>query len=135
MSDDRETGGFRVTDRRRFAGEATTEESDAASAVMPDEGASAADLETVTFASVVMGLSAQALMHLGEIADASGTTPARDLDAAQHLIDILAVLQAKTAGNLSEDEAGLLEAMLYDLRIRYVTIAKHPGDDPGKETS
>jgi hypothetical protein len=55
---------------------------------------------------------------------------APDLGAAQDLIEILAVLKTKTEGNLSTEESGLLDAVLYDLRMRYVAIAK-----PRKETS
>jgi len=135
MNDDREGGGFKVTDRRRFTGGGDADDQGASDSDVSEAPPSAeSTLETVTFASFVMGLSTQTLMHLGEIADPSGATPTRDLVAAQHLIDILAVLKTKTTGNLSAEEAGLLEALLYDLRIRYVTIAKRPGHDPGKET-
>jgi len=136
MNDDREAGGFKVTDRRRFAGDGDPSGEAPSEAEEPRAAqGTATDRETVTFASFIMGLSTQTLMHLGEIADASAEPPARDLVAAQHLIDILAVLKAKTTGNLSAEEAGLLDTMLYDLRIRYVTIAKRPGNDPGKENA
>jgi hypothetical protein len=135
MSDHRdEAGGFKVTDRRRFAG------SDDPSSDAPSTGDTTAKgevhpagLETVTFATFVVGLSTQALMHLGEIGEPAGGEPAPDLVAAQHLIDILAVLEAKTTGNLTAEESGLLEAVLYDLRMRYVAIAKRPASDPRKE--
>lgn len=137
MSGDREeAGGFKVTDRRRFA---DTGEPGAGDEPSAGEGAGRtavdAGLETVTFASVVVGLSTQALMHLGEVTEPSGAETPRDLEAAQHLIDILAVLKAKTAGNLTADESGLLDAVLYDLRMRFVAVAKRPATDPGKETS
>ena len=35
-------------------------------------------------------------------------------------IDILAMLQEKTKGNLSPDEENMLKNILYDLRIIYV---------------
>jgi hypothetical protein len=43
-----------------------------------------------------------------------------DLGAAKQLIDILGILKDKTKGNLDATEAGLLDNMLYDLRLRYV---------------
>lgn len=141
MSDERdEGGGFKVTDRRRFASsgepKAASDEptSPASEAATPDPQAADAR-QAVTFASFVMGLSTQALMYLGEIPTPSGDEPSRDLAAAQHLIDVLAVLEAKTTGNLAAEEAGLLEAVLYDLRMRYVAIAKQPGRRPEKEPS
>ncbi len=45
---------------------------------------------------------------------------APDLDVARHLIDLLAVLQEKTKGNLALDEERLLGNSLTELRFRYV---------------
>jgi hypothetical protein len=36
------------------------------------------------------------------------------------MIDILALLQEKTRGNLTPDESDLLEQVLYELRLRFV---------------
>ena len=44
----------------------------------------------------------------------------RNLGLARQTIDILVVLRDKTTGNLSEDEARLLESLLHDLQMRYV---------------
>jgi len=135
---DGEGGGFKVTDRRRFSadgdtvGEASASETAAGA---PASTASGPAHAPVTFLSFIMGLSTQALMHLGEIADPVAGEPSADLDAASHLIDILAILQVKTTGNLDQDEAGLIEAVLYDLRMRYVALRKGAGADPRKETS
>jgi hypothetical protein len=49
-----------------------------------------------------------------------------NLDAARQIIDILAILKEKTAGNLDAAESALLENALYDLRMRYVDRARHP---------
>jgi hypothetical protein len=49
-----------------------------------------------------------------------GEAVERDLDAAKHLIDTLAVLERKTRGNLTDEEAKLLTTVLYELRLRYV---------------
>jgi hypothetical protein len=43
---------------------------------------------------------------------------------AQHTIDVLAMLEVKTKGNLTAAEAQLLESLLFDLRLRYVEAAK-----------
>ena len=44
----------------------------------------------------------------------------RNLVAAKQTIDILNILEAKTKGNLDEDEKQLMEGILYELRMRYV---------------
>ncbi len=74
----------------------------------------------VTFSTFVASLSTAALYHLGEIADPATGESTKDLTLARHTIDTLKMLQEKTVGNLEEEEKGLLENILYDLRLRYV---------------
>lgn len=82
----------------------------------------------INFAAFVVSLSTQALMHLGEIPDPMTSQLERDLPAAQHIIDILGMLQDKTRGNLDHDEESLLRSILFDLRMKYVETARHnPG--------
>jgi hypothetical protein len=87
-------------------------------------GESVAGDAPVTFSTFLLGLSTQALLHLGEIPNPTSGQIERDLVAAQQVIDILGMLQGKTAGNLDETEAGLLEAVLYDLRMKFVEISR-----------
>jgi hypothetical protein len=42
---------------------------------------------------------------------------------AKHQIDVLAVLEEKTRGNLSDDEKRILDTALYETRMRYVSVA------------
>jgi Domain of unknown function (DUF1844) len=77
-----------------------------------------------TFATLIISLSTQALMLLGEIVEPGQEAPSRDLPSAKHMIDLLAVLEKKTAGNLDATEAALLERILYDLRMRFVELAR-----------
>lgn len=74
----------------------------------------------VTFAALVMSLSTSTLYHLGEIPDPATGKTTKDLTLAKHSIDTLDLLRKKTKGNLNEEEKGLLENVLYDLRLRYV---------------
>jgi hypothetical protein len=48
-----------------------------------------------------------------------------DLPAAQQLIDIIAMLENKTRGNLDHDEQTMLEAILFELRMKYVERMRH----------
>jgi hypothetical protein len=77
-------------------------------------------LTDLNFSTFVISLSTQALAHLGEIQNPIDRSTAVDLGAAKQLIDILGILKDKTKGNLDATEAGLLDNMLYDLRLRYV---------------
>ena len=72
----------------------------------------------------VMGLTTQALMHLGEIPDPVHQGVMHDLPAAKQMIDLLGILRDKTKGNLDEAEEQLLGEVLYDLRMRYVEVAR-----------
>jgi len=130
--DKEERRGFQVKDRRRFSetGEARSEASEEPAPASPaaSEPSSpphpSAPEEPVTFSTFVLSLSTQALLHLGEIADPVSGAVERDLGAAKHVIDILAILGEKTRNNLEPDEQALLDSMLYDLRMRYVEIVR-----------
>jgi len=65
-------------------------------------------------AQVEMGL-----LHFGGEEEA----PEPNLPRAKHSIDLLALLQEKTRGNLSLDEQRLLENGLTELRFRYIQVA------------
>lgn len=74
----------------------------------------------VSFASFVVSLGSAALVHLGEVPDPSSEGLVRDLKLARHSIDVLALLQDKTKGNLDSDESKLLDALLFELRTKYL---------------
>lgn len=85
-------------------------------------------LPPMGFSTLVLSLSTSALVHLG-VAPAVGLEgeEARpdeppNLALAQQTIDILAMLQEKTRGNLEPEEARLLETVLHDLRMRFVEV-------------
>ena len=81
----------------------------------------------INFGAFLISLSTEVLVHLGEVADPSSGQARRDLGMAQQLIDILGMLQVKTRGNLEHDEQALLDAILFDLRMKYVEIARRNG--------
>lgn len=77
--------------------------------------------QPVTFNMLVMTLASAAAVHLGAIPDSeSGEMHEPNLVGAAHMIDLLALLEAKTSGNLSEDESQFLRQVLAGLRLRYV---------------
>jgi hypothetical protein len=80
----------------------------------------AAGSEEIDFASFLISLGTQAFMHLGDIPNPLTQKREKDVAAAKHMIDLLGLLEAKTKGNLTGDEEGLLRQLLFDLRMRYV---------------
>ena len=133
---------FVVKDRRIFAGEnldeaetkeketPASEEEQAPDSTEATEAAAEQEPEPppqfpeINFATFVASLNASALLQLGAIEDPTTGQTNKNLPMAKQTIDILSMLQEKTAGNLSEEEENLLKNILYDLRIMYVKEKK-----------
>ena len=81
-------------------------------------------LPEANFTSLIFSLSSSALINLGEVPDPSTGKKHKDLQIAKHTIDIIAMLKEKTAGNLTDDEKKFLEAVLTDIRWRFVNATK-----------
>jgi hypothetical protein len=75
----------------------------------------------LSFIQFVLSLASSAAIHFGDLADPQSGEPAEpNLDGASQMIDILALLEEKTRGNLTLDERQVLEQVLYELRLRFV---------------
>jgi hypothetical protein len=75
----------------------------------------------VTFSGFVLSLATSAAVHFGDIEDPTTGEPGEpNLTAAKQMIDLIAMLQERTKGNLIEPEERLLDDLLYELRIRFV---------------
>jgi len=82
----------------------------------------------INFASFVLSLVHTAAVHFGDVADpVTGERHAPNLQLAQQMIDILAMLEEKTRGNLSAEERQLIDQVLYELRLRYVEVSRAGG--------
>ena len=80
---------------------------------------------SLDFNAFVLSLGSSAIIHLGEAPDPTTEKKGEpDLPMAQQSIDLLALLQDKTRGNLTADEARFLEQMLYDLRMLFVSVSQ-----------
>lgn len=75
----------------------------------------------------ILSLNASALMHLGEPIgpDPSGEV---NLPMARQTIDMIALLEQKTRGNLTGEEERLLHQVLFDLRMRFSDTANKLGN-------
>ncbi len=96
---------------------------------MPDEQQrdEQAPPQQITFLGFVLSLASTAAVHFGDLADpTTGETAPVNLAAAQQMIDILALLEQRTKGNLSAEERQVLEQVLYELRMRFVEAQKEP---------
>ncbi|MDY0000756.1 MAG: DUF1844 domain-containing protein [Polyangia bacterium] len=129
---------IKVRDRRTAGGEAsdapgepkpsTQEERDNQERVYSEVAGSCEEpedpgrvLPPVDFSTLVISFAQSALVHLGELTHPEIGKPTRDLTLARHNIDLLGMLQDKTRGNLDTEEQKLIENLLYDLRMKYVS--------------
>lgn len=88
-------------------------------------------LGPVDFSTHVLSLASTALISIGKMPTPDGDSPPIDLETARHLIDVLAMLEQKTKGNLDEAETKLLQSLIYDLRVAYVDAQKTHGAKSG----
>ena len=84
-------------------------------------------LAQVDFSTHVLSLASTALIALGKMPAPDDEQQPIDLETARHLIDVLAVLEQKTKGNLEEAEQKLLASLIYDLRVAFVDAQKAHG--------
>ena len=79
------------------------------------------DTQALSFTAFVLSLASTAAIHFGDLADPiSGQRIEPNLEGASQMIEILALLEQKTRGNLTAEERQVLEQVLYELRLRYV---------------
>ena len=77
-------------------------------------------LPALDFSTFVLSLGSSCMINLGQVQSPDAPASEANLPAAKQMIDILALLQDKTEGNLDESESKLLSSLLYDLRVQYV---------------
>ena len=89
-----------------------------------DELAEARD--PASFISFVMSIASNAASSLGMMEHPVTHQREVDPELGKHWIDILGMLQKKTAGNLTPAEKNMLEGLLHDLRMQYVALINAP---------
>lgn len=82
-------------------------------------------LPPASFSVLISSLVTQVFFALGAIEDPQTKQRFLDLDMARHHIDILAMLEEKTKGNLTDDEKKILDRAIYESRMQYVQAAQH----------
>ena len=93
---------------------------------MTTDDATAAEREAggrtppATFDFLIHTLFTQALMALGRVPNPITGKTQPNRETARHFIDTLAMLETKTAGNLTTDEGRLLEEIQHQLRLMWM---------------
>ena len=88
--------------------------------------------DPASFISLIMSLASNAAASLGMMPHPVTGETGVDLKTAKHWIDVLGMLEKKTAGNLDPQEDQMLEGLLADLRMQYVSFSEAPTPPPAK---
>ncbi|MFC1836364.1 DUF1844 domain-containing protein [Thermodesulfobacteriota bacterium] len=89
-----------------------------------DEAGEAEALPPLDFSGFVLGLANTALFQLGLARGPEGIGITKDIQGARQTIDLIAMLEEKTRGNLSDQEKNLIAETLFQLRMAFVEATK-----------
>jgi hypothetical protein len=110
--------------------ETTVETEPAAAASETVDEITVSDLEDArdpsSFISFIMSIASNAASALGMMEHPVTHQREVDVELGKHWIDILGMLQKKTAGNLTPQEKRMIEGLLADLRMQYVSLVNSP---------
>ena len=87
----------------------------------PEEVAAARD--PASFLNFLMSIASNAASALGMMEHPVTHQRDVDLELGKHWIDVLGMLQKKTQGNLTSQEKQMLESLLSDLRMQFVSLS------------
>jgi len=123
-----EEQGFVIRDRRGRSDSAGSGGADSPLAASPRPTEAASDVAPdahipANFSSFVISMGSSALMLMGEQLSPQQPAIPVNLPQAKEIIDLLSMLEEKTRGNLTSDEQGVLEDMLYALRMKFVSLS------------
>ena len=88
--------------------------------------------DPASFLSLIMSLASNAASSLGMMPHPVTGETGVDLKTAKHWIDVLGMLEKKTEGNLDDQEAQVIEGLLADLRMQFVSFSGSPTPPPAK---
>ena len=91
---------------------------------------SSEEMHKAYFVQLVMMLSSSALQQMGKLVDPQAKKAQVNLEAAQATIDLLDMLEAKTKGNLDQDEARMLRDTLMSLKMNFVETTEAAAGAP-----
>jgi hypothetical protein len=79
--------------------------------------------DPASFASFLMSIASNAAASLGMMEHPVTRKREVDLELGKHWIDVLGMLEKKTRGNLLPQEQQILEGLLADLRMQFVSLS------------
>lgn len=90
----------------------------------------AAEADPTPFANLVMFIASPAAAAMG-MTEHPGLAPGEvDLPLAKHCIDLLAIVREKSRGNLGQQEQQIIDGLLSELRMQYISLTSAPRPAP-----
>lgn len=82
------------------------------------------EIPEATFNFFITTLALQAAICLGQIENPATNKKEENLPQAKFIIDTIDMLKQKTANNLTKEEGEMLENIIYELKMQYVSKTK-----------
>jgi len=125
MSDKKEEA-FKVIDKRASSGATDSGEDSKKSEGDGFTMKSSKDTapNEIDFATLIYSFATGALISMGLAPDPQTKKVQKNIAMAKQNIEILSMLQIKTKGNLTDDEAKFLENILTEVRLRFVEVSR-----------
>lgn len=76
------------------------------------------------FSTFISSMAMEALIFLGELPNPITKKKELNLTQARYIIDTISCLKEKTKGNLTAEEANILDNILYELRTKFLAKNK-----------
>ncbi len=113
-------------EKEKLAQEIESKETPAPTPAGPEGEADSAarQLPPADLSSLINQIAMQAMLALGGYEDPQTKKRMVDLTLAKFHIDMLSVIEEKTAGNRSDSENELLDKVLYEMRMHFVQFAQ-----------
>jgi hypothetical protein len=143
MEESEDKSEFKVSDKRRFTKEGESKEEsgpvkqESAREEVPEQPVKEKSEEPdrresrteepplpMDFATFLLSMANTAFFQLGLIKDPSTGEAHKDLPGARQTIDLMALIEEKTRGNLTDQEARILKEALFQLRMAFVEASK-----------
>lgn len=89
---------------------------------MSDPPSGGKDPLKIDFSSFILSLYSSGLVQLGKVEEPSTGKKSINFGLAKNTIDMIAMLEEKTKGNLTEDEDKLIKVLLSELKLAFVEV-------------
>jgi hypothetical protein len=80
--------------------------------------------DPASFVNFLSTLATNAAASLGAVPHPATGQRSLDIETGKYWLDVLGMIKDKTSGNLHPQESRLLDALLADLRMQYVTVVR-----------